>query len=817
MRRRQTALLALGAILLSACCKTPDPLPEEGWTVRVVTGAAEEGVPTLGWRASFESLSVSLEGPTEETGAVCVTSSEDWLRLTEDTLPADGIVAFSVKANGSGRRRSATLTFADAANPALRASLEVVQLSTADNDQNGDEAREVLYIGYGYDVYKALDNPMAVRARVPILDYAQLSGLNAGDIYMVVTDSHLSRLEMKYVSANSIHAYGEELTRQQTSDTENDIQGCREDCIDAADCVDQETAGNLEQQNYGHGSLEKAVAARVVDKGALMDLHRRGLIPFTEDYNDRIREIRRSSGAQRSRLIEETLVDFGTHVIIQTDLGGRIDYNFTMSKAVGFNSYEEMQQEVEYTLGRITDSERSGNRNVSSSKQAEGAITVKGGSTATRSILQGDIGSLPPSGQIPPAHLTDWLASINYSDAPERDPNLEVIHFELMPVWDLVPRDLRQSFLDATLLLIQRSDCKLPADFIGTDIYELDTNDPGLFDFSRVGDDGSLCRLLYHDGVPVLEVCNEYVPKIRTDERVTIVYPIYRQHIRLNEGLFIGDGVHQPAFVGFSGADCYVRPFEDMPPGSRIGRFFYVNGNLALKNPSTATLSGKDPRIEEDLFYFTYGAKTYKKPIVKIGSQFWTRQDLDHKMGFSPSPNSGSPTTDEYVIDGVLYTRFDYDVHRTVMEDNEWIWGKKTNDFFNDRPNMLWYLPRTRNVADLYEFLGFNPKALFPSQVSGFNACFNGYRGINDILHDNSAFPDHQDRIRYKGEINVIATRDDEGDDYSAPLLMVLDRNYNLTLREYWGDWHEDCYPVRPTRGVQFDYPDLATINKNVW
>ena len=804
MSRRKyiIALLALCSMVLS-CSK--DYEQQTRWSVSVAEGETLE----LPWMASYESLALKLTGPAE--GAqIIVTSSEDWLRLREDTLPADNIVAFSTKSNTSDARREAKLQFTDAQNPARNATLTVIQLSRSDIDSNAGDPSDVLYIGYGYDVYKALDSPMAVRATAPVLEYSELVGYNSGSIYNVVTDCHLSRIEMKYVATHSIHAYGEDLTRQQTEDSEHPIQGCKEDCIKAADNID-EAAGNLEQQNFGHGSLEKAVAARVVDKGALLDLIHSGISPFTEPYNDRIREIRRKTGAERTSLITQALLDFGTHVIIQTDLGGRIDYSFTMSKEVGFNSYEDMQKEIEYTLGRISDSERDGNRLTSSSKQAEGAITIKGGSNAARSTLENDIRGLSPSGQIPPGHLTDWLASINYSDAPERDPNLEVIHFELMPIWDLVPPDLRQDYLDATLNLIDRSDYQLPSSFMGTDIYEMGTDNKKLFDFSGVGDDNSLCRILYYDGEPVLEVCSEYVPKIRTDERVTVAYPIYKQRIRMNQGLFIGDGIHQPAYVGFSRADCYVQPLDGMVPGSMLDKFWYVNGNLLLQNPSNTTRTGKDPIIQDDCFYFNYGAQTHKHPVVKIGSLFWTRRDIDHKMGFTPTPNSGRPNADEYLRDGVLYGRFDYDIHRTVMEDNEWTWGRKINDYFENKPNMRWYFPRPEELMELYEFIGFNVKSLFMSQVSGFNARFNGYMGINDFMHGNVAFPDDDLKVRYKGEINVIATRNE--DDIIDALFLVLDRNYKIAFYEALGDWHEDYYPVRPVRGYLFEYPTIKTIN----
>ena len=163
----------------------------------------------------------------------------------------------------------------------------------------------------------------------------------------------------------------------------------------------------------------------------------------------------------------------------------------------------------------------------------------------------------------------------------------------------------------------------------------------------------------------------------------------------------------------------------------------------------------------DDYFYFVYGAKLNKHPIVKIGSLFWTRNDIDHKMGFTPTPNSGRPKTDEFLDNGVLYACYQYDIHRTVMADNDWTWGYVPNTYYDAKPNTRWFLPSDYDVQYLYTYLGFNPKALYPGQVSGFEARFNGYKGINDLIN-NSTFADNEKAVRYKGEYNVIATRNVE-------------------------------------------------------
>ena len=828
-------MLALLSALLTACSDDNDPTPvptkDGAWVVTVVSGSAADSPTVLPHQACYESITVSIKGRTADTRTVIVTTDADWLTINLPStrwgetegglgagvgLPADSIVALAVTTNDTNHRREATLTFTDADDASHTATLTLTQLSASDGDDNGDEAREQLYVGYGYDIYKALESTMAVRTRAAVLDSPLLWQENQMGGDLLIQDCRLGRTATRYVSANDIHAFGRNLAEQQTGDANNHFEGCRQECLTAKSTL-LDGHGTLEQQNFGHGSIEKAVASRVIDRGALMAMKRRGQLPFTTAFALSLRAVRSAIGDARAKAVEQALTDFGTHVIIQVDLGGRIDYTFTMQKTTSFNSVEEMRQEIDYTLGRIADNDRTAKlQTTSSSKSRQGAITVRGGSTATRQQLETDINGLSTTGQVSPSHITDWLATINYTQYPERDNNLEVIHFELMPLWDLVPDDLRQDFMDATFRLAQRSDSSLPASFTGTDIYEIQTEglDKDLFTFpndqtTNSPNDQSLCRLLYMNGEPVMEVCSEYVPKIRTDERVVIAYPIYKQHIRMNQGLFLGDGIHQPAYVGFSGSDCYVNPIMDYEPGERITRFWYVNGNLLLSSPTSVSgLTAKSRTVEDDTFQYIFGT-THRHPIVKVGSKFWTRRDIDHNMGFSENPSNRRARTNEHLVDNVLYGRYYYDIGYYQQKDNEAWWGYQPNTYYDGQPNTKWYVPLPDDVRQLYAYLGFNPKVLYRGEVSGYDAAFNGYYGIHDFLTGGS-FGDGQMAVRYRGQLNIFATRasgTNAADNASQALLLMLDTDYRFTLQEAVGEWHSDYFPIRPVRGWMYEYP----------
>jgi len=183
-------------------------------------------------------------------------------------------------------------------------------------------------------------------------------------------------------------------------------------------------------------------------------------------------------------------------------------------------------------------------------------------------------------------------------------------------------------------------------------------------------------------------------------------------------------------------------------------------------------------------------------------------------MGFSKDPTSRQGRVNEYVLDGVLYTRFYYDVGYYPQRNNAWIWGDVPNTNFEGKPNMRWYLPSSDDLQALHAYLGFNPKALFKGQASGFDAAFNGYYGMYDILQGKS-FADGKNSVRYAGELSVFASRPLE--ELENEIMAVLDKDYQFAFYKATGDFDNQFYPVRPVRGYMFEYPLLSTIKENTF
>ncbi len=826
--KRLLYISILTLLVLSACHKdkddsivpTPDPMPSaDDFSVAVTLGADDDGDVIFAARASYERIIVTFTGYDPATdGKILVSTSDTWFTLNTDTLPPDNVVSITTTDNDD-RRRTATLNFATTLSSSKTASIPLTQLSPYDSDSNGGDAESVCYIGYGYDIFKAYESPMSVKKTKAIIDLDRLREKTGYLGFDPIQDCSLARTESKYIVSTSIYAFAEELTNSQTKSSVS-INGCREDCK----TVEKLCSGNIHENNFARGSILKTVASKSMDRGALLDLQAEDEMPWTADFALRVEELIRNSSDKSALLatVNKIINEYGTHIVIQTDLGGRLDYTFSMAKQTSTNSVAELREEIDYTFGRTKRDDRTPEfqSTPSSDKNATSAITIRGGAQTQRDIIKNATNTLSAHAQLNLDDINRWANTIN--PAPNSEvkitDNLDVVHFELIPIWELLPQQFRDIYLNAVLALVDESDNKFDAEKLHIDIYDIDLTQRELTDFTN---DGTLCKILYIDDAPIVQICSEYVPKIRTDRRVTVIYPIHDNKIKMNQGIFIGDGQNQPALVGFSNDYSYVYPIDSLPMDRILKRIYYIGGNLSLKNYGINALKNRTHTVMDDnliLFMDNDDNPLHIHPIVKIGANFWTRHDIDHEMMFTVYDEEDYY---EKMYDGVMYVRAQYDNASEFKLYNSWTWGYKPNTFFEGNPNLRWYMPTPAQVQGLYKFLGFNPKALFKGEMSGFNAEFNGYYGQTDVLNGNAYFSDNTNKLRHKGTVSVIPSK--SSSNVADACIMVLDKNYNMylvsdntTSGSYATTWRKNYYTLRPVRGYMYDYPSLSTIKKHL-
>ena len=336
--------------------------------------------------ASFENITVKVTRNEKGEGTITVTANADWLTLKTDTLPGDGIISLATSDNKGTTRREALLTFSSTTGS--KATLRLYQRCLADDDVNADPAAEG-YLGYGYDIYQSLDNPMAVRKTHAVLSLDQLRTQSSDITYELVHENRLSRTDFNIYSARSISEYATLLTNA-ASNTEVTLMGCKQNCDQLQQVSRQE---DLMVSNMAYGVMQKAVWSRTIDRGALMHLRDAGMQLFTFEFKQDLQKVTGQTGAARADALAQLLEKYGTHVVVQADYGGKIDYTFSMTKTGSLQYDEELRCQAEFTLGRLPKAEWSDKQSavLSSSKQAHGAINITGGSAATRQQLQQDV------------------------------------------------------------------------------------------------------------------------------------------------------------------------------------------------------------------------------------------------------------------------------------------------------------------------------------------------------------------------------------------------------------------------------------------
>ena len=235
MKSKKILMMMLMALFSLSSCHDDTDMPTPSathWTVSLVTSDddSRHDPSLLSRYAAYESIIVSIIGLTDDTRTIAVTSDADWLTLRRDTLAADGIVTFTTTDNQTDQRRTATLTFADADHPELTGTLTLSQLSAADQDSNGEDARANLYVGYGYNIYVALENPMAVRTTDPVINLEAVQRDQSYGLYQLVQDCHLLYTRMNTTVSNTIQSFGQDLSQRQTGDETHTFPPSRAAC-----------------------------------------------------------------------------------------------------------------------------------------------------------------------------------------------------------------------------------------------------------------------------------------------------------------------------------------------------------------------------------------------------------------------------------------------------------------------------------------------------------------------------------------------------------------------------------------------------------
>ncbi len=818
-------LLAVCLLALAACHDDDDDYPTGGilWQAEVSEG------DLLSAEHHYNTVGITLSGDVPAGATITLSTDADWLTLDADTLPSDGLFDVLPEANERGTTRDATLTLTCQADGSQR---QVVLTQEGDDGSNADND---WHIGQGFSCFD--DYMSEASLRKPVISVARLQALDYLSGVVSVQDAVRGEEDMEVYTARSLVEMQSVLTK--TTETKVNALFYKK----TVKRFTKVSTHSTSEQCYSYARINRVVGSRTMDEGNLRYLlHNKELVssgdlPFTDDFYKAYRNITGATNdATRARAIRDMLNTYGTHIVVQASLGGAIDLVACYQRDDVTTLTETAETVSRKVFGRSSSSSSSSSESsVSSSFSAQGAITISGGSKAARTALENRVKQLSTGGSLSGTELDNWISTITSSamnDGNQRK-NLGVVSFRFIPIWDVfADQTISREVMAQVVGMAEQERNNFSDKELGFDNYRLPLTS-ALMDFST-SPDSTLVRLVYakpsgsSEAVPIAEVCNEYVPTVRADRRITVVYPIVNGTTRITQGLFPGDGEgNRPAWLVFGGSDVYVNPIDGYGSTDHLDTIYYLHGSLyptdmgvPLRNVQLTTQSHYLTLryynyLTLHYFYWDNSNRTFydvSYPVVKLGSMYWTRRNMNttdapqwsHEIGWD---------RDLKDINYMLYARVagydpkydDFDTGLDMLLLCEFRNGgsygvNKAVYSYDERWNRLWYYPRRSDLTDLQQYVGGHLKSLFAGQQSGFEAQFVGYYATYDVL-SNDWFSDNHRELRYNGEQCFVVARDD----WDEVTVLIISPNY--TWRQVIDDNDDrSLYPVRLCRDASFNY-----------
>ena len=311
---------------------------------------------------------------------------------------------------------------------------------------------------------------------------------------------------------------------------------------------------------------------------------------------------------------------YGTHVVLQARLGGRIRYSMEINISNIETEYDlEAFASAAYD-GLFVQADANVKNNFKESyKKNKNQITTKldviGGSDITKNAL---------TIEFTKKNIDAWKNSLNRED-------VGLIAFtennSLLPLYELVNRD---SFPERYKALKDY----MEGEAMANDFSEYQCGTYTKFNIPTFSEKGTLVKDIKLGGEHVGQICEEYIPQINKDSRVIVVYPVINGKMRMNMGFFIGDKNHKPSRVSWNGDKVTIAEHPELNFGS--AKTLYLRGASirATANESVSIMEGnvEDCYLLGNVADINYSkrevkAKEYKYPLVKIFNHIWTRED----------------------------------------------------------------------------------------------------------------------------------------------------------------------------------------------
>ena len=528
--------MAIAAVAFTACSDDDDNYLAD---VTLPAGATGNAMVVDAWSNNF-TLDIKSDGEWR-------VESSDFITVKPSEGKGNATVKVYVEDNEEEQRQKGNVTIVFPGHEGQNKTLAVEQKWTGEYDENADvigKTNKVYAVGYGYDTTKGLyANYTCLKAQIfktgELIDagYEGIGPLDMNAVLSTVTGSSISDLSNKLtVKANASGGFGKFKAEANAS-------------------FDMNYTDNSTHE-YAINYLEATLTTATFDLG-IEDLATEDWMTATAYKNINGLNPRYPSTKDGFAALIRT---YGTHVVMSARLGGRIRQSLDVDISKITTSYDlhafakaSYEGVLAKAGGEVNDDFHKSYENNKNSMKVQ--VQALGGDTKLAKALVAKDGFTE-------ANYSAWFNSVD-------GDNMALMGFvddeSLIPLYELVDKSqYPQRYQD---LYDYMNGKEMAETFEDNSTY-----DTGTVTAFRVPSFGSsynstLVKDITLGGQLVGQVCEEYIPAINRNKRVTVVYPVIGTTVRYNMGFFIGDDTHKPARVAWNGNETNIVEYPELDFG----------------------------------------------------------------------------------------------------------------------------------------------------------------------------------------------------------------------------------------------------------
>lgn len=599
LKKWMAPLLLLGVIVLTGCVDKDNPVVAD---VQVV-------MP--------EGINLTEIQPYETDFELNITSDTEWSIDNDEDIclvyPYEGTgnakISVRILENSTGEDRNTTISikFPNAKDNNQQIVVKQLGFPTIFKDEQED-INMTQAVGYGYNIYGEIgsssvvskifdvekldkDKRIAYQQDQTVMSFRSVTGSSVREMSAKLSTSMGLKANYMGFSSEIKASFDAEYLNSETSEyalTYFYMEKYKKRINTALEDIADEESGYIDKIAYA----------------AINDNFKKSKYPSTDDGFFKL------------------LQNYGTHVVKEARLGAylrrsmavdvtQVEGNFDIN-AFAMLSYGDSILEKTGTYAKIEAEYKESFKNNQSS--CHGTVHVLGGDDSFKNTLSSTTCSQ--------SDIQAWINSVDKNTAAP----ISFREGDLIPIYKLVEDNERREALKQYMESGRYRDRYNKA----IDM-EYDYRPPTKVEIPTFEDGDNLIKNIKYGGMVVARVCNEYIPAIHTDERVTVVYPVVEGHTLWNLGYYIGSETRTPAKVCTTKGKITAITLKDddgkeLPKGTR--KTLYIQGSTI----SDALWSEDiDPyqTESEDYFINGYVDPKYADPgpngygIVKIFDKLW--------------------------------------------------------------------------------------------------------------------------------------------------------------------------------------------------